>query len=151
MALVLSLYNQQFNKGKLMKKSIVITIVVIVLSTLSLINAQPTGNTYAEKNPFLVEKRHGAVVIVNYNLSMNPSDEVYDRNPFLVEKRHGAITVVNRQSNINPVANNLIADRNPFLIEKRHGAVVFQNSNKISENSKPAIEQNLFLRQKRHQ
>ncbi|MBX3008071.1 MAG: hypothetical protein KF816_08600 [Melioribacteraceae bacterium] len=134
-----------------MKKSIVITIVVIVLSTLSLINAQPTGNTYAEKNPFLVEKRHGAVVIVNYNLSMNPSDEVYDRNPFLVEKRHGAITVVNRQSNINPVANNLIADRNPFLFEKRHGAVVFQNANKISENSKPAIEHNLFLRQKRHQ
>ncbi len=135
-----------------MKKSIVITIVVIVLSTLALINAQPRGNTtYAEKNTFLVEKRHGAVVIVNYDSSINPSDMVYDRNPFLIEKRHGAITVVNRQSNINLVASNLVADRNPFLIGKRHGAVVFQNANNTSENSKPAIEQNLFLRQKRHQ
>lgn len=134
-----------------MKKSIVITIVVIVLSTLSLINAQPTGNTYTEKNPFLVDKRHGTVVIVNYNSSMNPSDEVYDRNPFLVEKRHGTITVVNRRSNINLVANNLIANRNPFLIEKRHGVVVYHNANSSLEISKPTVEQNIFLRQKRHQ
>jgi len=41
---------------------------------------------------------------------------VYDRNPFLVEKRHGSITVVNRQSNINPSTGNMVADLNPFLI-----------------------------------
>lgn len=151
MALVLSLYSQQLNKDTIMEKSIAITIAVIVLSTLSLINAQPNGNIYAEKSPFLVEKRHGAVVIVNYNSNMNTSDMVYERNPFLVEKRHGAIIVVNRNSRINHVVANLVADRNPFLAEKRHGAIVFQNINSISEISKPTIEQNLFLKQKRHQ
>jgi len=151
MALVLSLYNQHLNKDTIMKKSNIITISVIVLSFLSFINAQPKGNTYVERNPFLVEKRHGAVVSVNYNSSMNPNDAVYDRNPFLVEKRHGAVTIVKRNSSINPVSTNLVAHRNPFLAEKRHGAIVFQNANSKSEISKPTIEQNLFLRQKRHQ
>ena len=134
-----------------MKKLFVSLVSVIAVSTLSTIYSQTKEISYVENNPFLVEKRHGAVVIVNYNSNMNTSDMVYERNPFLVEKRHGAIIVVNRNSRINHVVANLVADRNPFLAEKRHGAIVFQNINSISEISKPTIEQNLFLKQKRHQ
>ena len=134
-----------------MKKSFVLTTAIIALSTLAAINAQSNGNISADNNPFLVGKRHGVVVIVNNNSSMNPNDMVYDRNPFLVEKRYGAITVVNRNSNINLGASNLVADRNPFLMDKRHGAVVYHNANSSLEISRPTVEQNIFLRQKRHQ
>lgn len=134
-----------------MKKSIVLTTAIIALSTFAAINAQSNNKIYTDNNPFLVGKRHGAIVIVNNNSSMNLKDAVYDKNPFLAEKRHGAIIVVNRNSNINPVVANLVANRNPFLAEKRHGAIVFQNANSISKISKTLIEQSFFLRQKRHQ
>ncbi len=130
-----------------MKKSIVLTTAIIALSTFAAINAQSNSKIYADNNPFLVGKRHGAIIIVNNNSSMNLKDAVYDKNPFLAEKRHGAIIVINRNSSINHV----VADRNPFLAEKRHGAIVFQNANSISKISKPLIEQSFFLRQKRHQ
>lgn len=151
MALVLCLCNQQHNKDAIMKKSLALIIAALVISVISNINAQQKENTYSQRNPFLTDKRHGAVVITNNSSFINPSDRVYDRTPFLVEKRHGAITVVNRKSSADLSSNNLVLDRNPFLAEKRHGAVVYQNANNASENSKPVIEQNLFLRQKRHQ
>ena len=101
-----------------MKKSFVLIMVTIVLSILSDIKAQSNNITYAETNPFLVSKRHGAFVIVNYNSSINPSDMVYDRNPFLVEKRHGAVVYLNANALLG--TSNPAVEQNLFLRQKRH-------------------------------
>ena len=90
MALVLSLYNQQFNTGKIMKKLLGLIIAATVLSTTSHIYSQSKENYYEERNPFLFDKRHGAIFMMNKSITnvAEGHQEVRSRNIFLEQKRH---------------------------------------------------------------
>jgi len=70
-----------------MKKSFVLIVTVVVLTTLS-DNTQSSNNTYAETNPLLVGKRHGSVNYQNANSSSGISKPAVEQNPFLRQKRH---------------------------------------------------------------
>ncbi len=153
MALVLSLYNQQFNTGKIMKKLLGLIIAATVLSTPSHIYSQSKENCYEERNPFLVEKRHGAVFIYSYNVKMQSDNLVAKTNPFLLDKRHLAVFIASSNSDVNLIKANLEAERNPFLVDKRHSAIFMMNKSmtNVAEGLQEVKPRNIFLEQKRHQ
>ncbi|MCL4551071.1 MAG: hypothetical protein M1495_21180 [Bacteroidetes bacterium] len=135
-----------------MKKLLGLIIAATVLSTASYIYSQSKENYYEERNPFLVEKRHGAVFIYSYNVKMQSDSLVVETNPFLLDKRHYAVFIASG-TYVNALMTNLEAEKNPFLVDKRHGSVFMMSSNigNVTGGYKQVKTRNIFLEQKRHQ
>jgi hypothetical protein len=115
--------------------------------------ADGSKKVVVDRNPFLIEKRHGAFALI----ARYPKDTsfnkklVAEKNPFLVEKRHG--TVLKISDIISDVHRNLVVERNPFLVGKHRGVVytVKSNTKHTYKQNKDKNVRNIFLDQKRHQ
>lgn len=142
-----------------MKHFRILLAAAIVLSTSSFVASQErqdeTGNqkVVVEKNPFLVEKRHGAAFTYSYKVQADSHEYAEERNLFLLDKRHNAVFMASNSINVNLTNTNLVADINPFLVDKRHGAVFMMNKNMtyVIEGRQRSEARNIFLEQKRHQ
>lgn len=139
-------------------KNLKILLAAAVLSTPSFVLSQEKPNetgkqiTIVEQNPFLVEKRHGAVFTYSYYSKNQIDENTSERNPFMLDKRHNSVFTTS--SNVsNSILANLEVERNPFLFDKRHGAIFMMNKSitNVAKGHQEVRSRNIFLEQKRHQ